>query len=258
MTRRKPRPKTPDPKADVTAQLRALASAPPSRAELNLRIAKLLEKRKSGRLLTKREQRELDNFASREPSAESRAPGSAAAALDPRPSTLDSSSTLDEFVSSYEDLGRIFGPHRASFPRFRREFPDCPEPRADGRHPVADWRAFFERHPELLRRASSPEAALAGDKLALETERLREQVRDLKIGNDIRAGAYAPRAQLAQELVTLATEQKTMLRQKLENEYPALLPGLDETQRAEARRLGKTLVDQLCQSCQRLVDKWQT
>lgn len=223
------------PREDPKTLLKRLAAAPPSESEIQLRIATLLKKRKDGKTLTRREQAELAAFASDD-----------SRALKPEP----------EFVQTFEELGQIFGPHRVSFSRFRTEHPDAPEPRADGRHSVPAWRKFFTDHPDLLRR-SHADAAMAGDRVGLETERLRQQVRELTRINDEAERRLVPKTELTPALVELAAKQQSLLRQKIENEHPALVPGLDPAQRAELRRLGKQLVDTLCAETQRLVAAWK-
>lgn len=160
--------------------------------------------------------------------------------------------TRPEWVASYEELGRWLGFHRASFPRLRRAHADCPAPRANGDHSLAAWTAWLDSHPAVRARSEEPEPTRA----ALELERIREQARKLRIANDITEGRYVLRGDIARALSGLATGQRALLRQKLENEFPALLSGLDPGQRAELRKLGKELVDRICAESQRLADGW--
>jgi hypothetical protein len=176
-----------------------------------------------------------------------------------------------EFVGSYEELGAMFGPHRASFPRFRRDYPDAPRAASNGKHSVAAWRKFFSEHPQLVEKsqraaASGPDGpgGLSGAPVGAVSPFARralieeEQHRKLKIANDQRAGLLVVKAGVAGDLRTLAETQKGILRQKLEIEYPALIGGLSPEQRAELRKKGKELVDDLAKRMQRLVDKWET
>lgn len=161
-----------------------------------------------------------------------------------------------EFVRSYEELGAIFGPHRASFPRFRKQFKDAPKAKANGLHSVPEWRQFFTRHPECLVKAiAAGEAdAVPGSRRAKIED---EQWRKLKIANDHRDGILISKSEVGGKLRTLAETQRGICRQKLENEYPALIPGLTPEQRAELRKRGKELVDDLAKRMQRLVDAWK-
>lgn len=70
-------------------------------------------------------------------------------------------------------------------------------------------------------------------------------------------GEYTSNKVFAENLMALGSEQKALLRQKLENEFPALIPGLEPEQRAEVKKLCRQLVDELCRRHQRLVDQWK-
>jgi hypothetical protein len=69
-------------------------------------------------------------------------------------------------------------------------------------------------------------------------------------------GEYTKNSIFSGELLALAGSSKALLRQKLENEYPGLCPGLEGDQRAFLKKVGRELVDELCERMQRLVDKW--
>lgn len=70
-------------------------------------------------------------------------------------------------------------------------------------------------------------------------------------------GEFVAKKVFATELMDLGSEQKALARQKLENEYPGMCPGLTPEQRAELKQLGRELADEICRRMQRLVDKWR-
>ena len=151
-----------------------------------------------------------------------------------------------EFVSSDSKLSKIFGPHRASFPRFRKHYPDAPKPRANGDHSVEAWRKFFADHPEALGKTEQTKALSNLEvKEAIEQEKLRER----KFKNDQREGKYLPKAATLQAIRDLAELLKTKLRSALEDELPPLI----QNQPAPIIRTHmKELVDRLCHEFQTL------
>lgn len=122
--------------------------------------------------------------------------------------------TGEEWVSD-ERLGEIFGPHRASFPRWRKEFADAPRPRANGGHSVSQWKEFFGRHPELLERSGMSGAAKA---LKLKEEILEEELRDLRRDNDEADGLLLDRAETEAWLVARLAQVNELLRTEFRNE----------------------------------------
>lgn len=69
-------------------------------------------------------------------------------------------------------------------------------------------------------------------------------------------GEFVTKKAFASDLMELGSEQKALVRQKLENEYPGLCPGMEPGQRAELKKLGRELADEICRRMQRLVEKW--
>ena len=144
------------------------------------------------------------------------------------------------WVSSDERLGQIFGHHRASFPRWRREYPDAPKPRANGDHNVEAWREWFAKHSELKSHPS-------GEKLALEIERLRLQCDRIKFENDVREGKFLSADYVTRLVSELATLLNATLRTKLEDELPPIIAGLP----APAIRIEmKKVHDEICRMMQ--------
>lgn len=74
---------------------------------------------------------------------------------------------------------------------------------------------------------------------------------------EVERSLYKPKKEFAAELIALGAAQKALLRQKLENEFPALVPGLEPAQRASLKSLARQLADELCRRMQRLVDSWK-
>jgi hypothetical protein len=217
--------KKPTEREEIQARLRAAVRAPLDENTLFLRVGKILAKQKAGKLLSKREQLELDNF------------GTAGA---PDRGCSSRSSPNEEWVSSDAKLSALFGPHRASFPRFRREHQDAPRPRANGDHSVSAWRAFFAAHPELLGKCDQAKTlSRLETRDAIEAEDLRKK----KFDNDRKEGLYLPRASTSATLGDLAQLQKSTLRSALEDELP---PIIQNQPAAAIRSHMKLLVDRLC------------
>lgn len=182
-------------------------------------FANIVRKVTAGKVLTAREQRIFD-----ESTGANDSPG--------------------QWVSSDHKLSQIFGPHRASFPRFRRQHPDAPKPRPNGDHNVNAWRTFFAAHPDLLGKAEQKKAISSGEvREAIEAEKLRER----KFKNDQREGKYLPKEATLAALRDLAELLKANLRTALEDELPPLL----QNQPAPIIRTHmKELVDRLCREFQ--------
>jgi hypothetical protein len=158
----------------------------------------------------------------------------------PDPSGPDES----DWVTSDSKLSAIFGPHRASFPRFRKHYPDAPQPRANGDHSVPAWRKFFTDHPELLTKAADKKTLTNLEiKEAIEAEKLRER----KFKNDHREGQYLPKEKTLSDIRDLTELLKNKLRSALEDELPPLI----QNQPAPIIRTHmKELVDRLCREFQ--------
>lgn len=179
-----------------------LLSTEDARAVLQKNLANIVKKSAAGRTLSAKELAIIEGEAGAIEQAAANAP---------------------KFVNSYEELSAIFGPHRASFPRFRRDYKDAPKPKANGKHSVDAWKKFFERHPECLVKTSS--SVSGPEKSKLEAEKVREQVRKLKIENDIREGLYLPRSEVEAWLMDRVQQLRDRLTAKLKNELPPKLVG---------------------------------
>ena len=89
----------------------------------------------------------------------------------------------------------------------------------------------------------------ASGSVALKDQKLMEEIRKLRIANDAKGRKLVDRAVIEGELLKVATEQRNILRLKLENEWPAKVAGLDVTQ---ARVYGRRLSDEIMLAFQSL------
>lgn len=94
--------------------------------------------------------------------------------------------------------------------------------------------AWLADHKEEL----NPKNERAGVQLKI----LLEQHRKLKLANDQKESKVIPVEWVETKWAAIGAKVMTVLRQKLENEYPSLVCGLDP---AQARVYGKRLVDEI-------------
>lgn len=154
-----------------------------------------------------------------------------------------------EWVSSYEQLGEVLGCHRASFPRWRRSYSDCPKARQDGCHSVAAWRTFFAAHPEIR---GAGDITLEMQRLELED--MRQTVRGAIFANDEREGFYTKNAIAVPEITKAVTEAKRLLRQKLEFELPTMTANKSLE---EVRARNRAALDEICPTLGALAAAWK-
>lgn len=142
------------------------------------------------------------------------------------------------WAPSDERLGRIFGHHRMSFSRWRREHTDAPRPRANGDHSVPAWRKWFDAHPEIKDQAAP--VAARERKTLLECEKLEFEIQ-------VRKGKFLAADYVTQLLSELCTLLNSTLRTKLEDELPPILAGMT----APAIRMEmKKVHDEICRMMQ--------
>lgn len=81
------------------------------------------------------------------------------------------------------------------------------------------------------------------------------KVERIEYRNGVEQGRYIEKQKISERLLKLGSDQARVLRQKLENEFPAVLAG-----RAieEIREEGRKLVDLLCGMMQELVTEWSS
>ena len=87
----------------------------------------------------------------------------------------------------------------------------------------------------------------------LRDQKLSEEIRKLRIANDAKEGRLVLRATVASDLLTVCSAQRRLLEQKLVNEYPSAVAGMDV---AQARVFGRRLVADVCTEMQKLADAW--
>lgn len=115
-------------------------------------IANIIKKQNDGKTLTAREERQLADAAIND---------------------------AGNFARTYEELASRIGVTRQTIYNVQKKFPhDWPKPRADGRHEINAWIAFFNDH-DIARGQFS-----GGCNDDLKETLLREQIRKLKLAND--------------------------------------------------------------------------
>lgn len=124
---------------------------------------------------------------------------------------------------------------------------NCPAIRANGTIHEPEFREWWATHAgEVLKGGRH-------DKTYWQTLKAKEDYIKARDFNKTQSGKYIESAAIAADLSTCAAEQKGILRQKLENELPSDLVGLDViTIRAKMR----DVVDQVCIAMAPLLSKW--
>jgi hypothetical protein len=91
------------------------------------------------------------------------------------------------------------------------------------------------------------------DKATLKDQKLREEVRKLKLANDVKEGKLVERSRVVASWQRASKAIVSALRQRLENEYPTGVAGLEP---AQARVYGKRLVDLCISDIRAAADVW--
>lgn len=193
---------------------------------LNREMTRVIKKSEAGKPLTDREMRMLEKLVPEEEQEEPR------------------------FVKNQSELAKALDVDRKTILLWRKSH-DTPEARPDGRYNIDEWRVFVKRYglgrkgvnlgddPNTLGGEDGLEdkETLQRKKLALENEQ-----RQLKI--DIEKGFYI-QAELVQESWTgKVAEASSLMRNKLENELPPVIAGMDA---ADIRKEMMTVIDEICQ-----------
>jgi hypothetical protein len=84
--------------------------------------------------------------------------------------------------------------------------------------------------------------------------KLHEEHRKLRIGNDAKERKLVSRDAVLATFTAFARDARALLDQKLQNEYPAAVAGLDV---AQARVFGKNLNDAICAAIRQLIEQWR-
>lgn len=114
-----------------------------------------------------------------------------------------------------------------------------------GRVKEAGFWTWWEQH--------KPEFDPAGLPIALKDQKLAEEVRKLKIANDLKEGKLVSRDLVAQAFKRTGALMDSLLNQKLGNEYPTLVTKLDV---AGARVYGKRLSDEIMVEAAKFYKEW--
>lgn len=93
-----------------------------------------------------------------------------------------------------------------------------------------------------------------GDSTSLKEKELYERWRKLKIANDKTEGRLIERNRVAETVQRLGAKVQELLLQKLCNEYPAAVAGLDV---AQARVYGNRLRESILKEFQSLATEWR-
>jgi len=121
----------------------------------------------------------------------------------------------------------------------------CVAFRANGSIDEAELLKFFSKHAEELK--AKPKGKRGA--LTLKDQKLNEEIRRLKNRNDKDDGKLILAAAFCAAVHEVGASMKSILRQKLELEYPAAVAGLDIPQ---ARVFGKRLNDEIILEFQKL------
>lgn len=112
------------------------------------------------------------------------------------------------------------------------------------------------RHDDLKKwmAAHADELKVSGDNLSLKEQKINEEIRKLKIANDLKEKQLVRRADVLAAQAGMAAKIKQVLEQKLENEYPSAVAGMDV---AQARIYGRRVHDAILVEHQKLCDLWK-
>lgn len=106
----------------------------------------------------------------------------------------------------------------------------------------------------LLRWISANSDKVASQAVTLKDKKVAEEIRKLKLKNDKDEGKLVPRAAVAESIRKVSGPINFLIDQKLENEYPSAVAGLDVPQ---ARIYGKRLADSIKEEFQKLFTAWE-
>jgi hypothetical protein len=127
--------------------------------------------------------------------------------------------------------------------RARRRFADTPAQDNDGTHDVEAWRKWFSRHPEI-RPASArarAEIVLSGDVRMSKGEAdeawANERARKLKLANDEKEKLLLRRETVERIITSAISGARSLLTQKMLNEWPFSLEGLTAPVIAERMKI---------------------
>lgn len=120
----------------------------------------------------------------------------------------------------------------------------CPAFKPGNRIDLAELRAWIAENSEELK--SAP--------LSLKDQKLNEEIRKLKISNDTKSKLVVLKSSVKGATSACIDRIRTFLEQKLENEYPSAVVGMEVPQ---ARVYGRRVNDQILSELQKLHDEWE-
>lgn len=119
----------------------------------------------------------------------------------------------------------------------------CPAFKPGNRIEIEELRKWIAEHSEELKTVA----------LSLKDQKLNEEIRKLKIANDIKAKLSVLRENVKAANAECIERIRTFLEAKLENEYPSAVVGMEVPQ---ARVYGRRVNDQILAELQKLKDVW--
>jgi hypothetical protein len=111
----------------------------------------------------------------------------------------------------------------------------------------------YRKELEAWLKEHKDEIVTTASKEDVQIEKLLEEVRKLRIANDLKEKELVRRSLVIEAHAKMAEQVRKLLEQKLENEYPGLVAGLDV---AQARVFGKRLHDQIVSEFKGFAKAW--
>jgi predicted transcriptional regulator len=122
----------------------------------------------------------------------------------------------------------------------------CPAFKPGNRIAVEELRKWIAGNADELK--------ATGDNVSLKDQKLNEEIRKLRIAND-RADKLVVNKQAVKGVINACVERiRHFLEQKLENEYPSAVAGMDVPQ---ARVYGRRVHDQIILEHQKMAEEWE-
>jgi phage terminase Nu1 subunit (DNA packaging protein) len=128
---------------------------------------------------------------------------------------IDEASGKGQVARTYDQLAAILGISRKSLTRWRQNDPDgCPLPAPNGEHDVEQWRSY------VANKDTMPDA----EEIALKDQLLQEQIRKLKLANDAMEERYVALAEVIAAMRPTVLAIRTAL-DAMPNRIAIKLPG---------------------------------
>lgn len=146
-------------------------------------------------------------------------------------------------VTSLAAIAAELGISRSLVHSARRRFPDTPRPDTKNTHSVEEWRSWFAHHPELRPRSPATRADLleAGgtrmSKSQADEAWANERARKLKLANDEKERSLLKRDTVERVITSAISGARSLLVQKMLNEWPFSMEGLTAPVIAERMKI---------------------